>query len=534
MTSLFHWFDDSRTPAHSSRDRRAESLRRRQGFHRRARLEALEPRMMLSWTVLTYLDADNNLESSGVLNVNQMETVGSTDSVKIAVQMDRSPGYDTTNGNWTDARRALIVYDTNTSTMTSLQGSNYQSIGEVNMGAQNTLTDFIRWGVANFPADHYVLNLWDHGGGLSGACWDDSSGTDHLTVHEIGAAIAAAGTHIDVLGFDACETGMAEVRHEVSAVVDVLVASEADIPGNGFPYDKFLADVKANPAMTAAQLGTAIVERYGQTYGASQTLSATNLANESALLSSLNNFAVAAQNAAEWRTITLARFTSASFTDPSYRDLGSLLSYVGSHAANSTLRSAAVAASSQYQASIISNFSGSAARGTGLSVYLPRPRSAIRSDYTAGNFRFVADSQWDEFLVRYTTRAPAVAAERFIPRGPTQRPEVLPPVEIHAGDLPASLAGTASPLATTTDAGRAGRFTDTTVQPVANAADGIAPVDLGGAAFTEARLESVSLDTSARNEKTEPVSATAADRLFADDRTWVGHSFEADSALRDA
>ena len=479
---------------------------------------------MLSWTVLTYLDADNNLESYGVLNVNQMESVGSTDAVKIAVQMDRIPGYDTTNGNWTETRRALILQDANTSTMTSFSGSNYQSLGELDMGAQQTLTDFIRWGVTNFPADHYVLDLWDHGGGLSGACWDDTNSSNNLTVHEIGAAIAASGAHIDVLGFDACETGMAEVRHEVSGMVDVVVASEADIPGNGWAYDKFLADLKANPSMTAAQLGTAIVQRYGQTYGSGQTLCATSLSNESALISSLNNFAVAAQNAGEWLTITLARFNSAYFSNTNYRDLGTFLSFVGSHARNSNLRSAATAAFAQYQASIISNFSGAAAHGTGFSIYLPRPRTGIGSDYTAANFRFVTDSQWDEFLTRYVSRAPTTAAERSLPRRPTDKPDPTIQLQIRETDLPAYLSGKTDTAETTA------RATDTAERSGASGAEAIVAVDLGRASLAGTRVEARALDRSGRTEE-EPVSAAAADRLFAEQTAWTGQSFEADTVL---
>ena len=40
-----------------------------------ARLEMLESRLLLAadWTYLVYLDADNNLETDGLINVNQME-----------------------------------------------------------------------------------------------------------------------------------------------------------------------------------------------------------------------------------------------------------------------------------------------------------------------------------------------------------------------------------------------------------------------------------------------------------------------------
>ena len=57
------------------------------------------------------------------------------------------------------------------------------------MGDGVTLTDFINDAVAAHPADHYALIIWNHGGGLSGTAWDDSSGNDNLTLPEMLAAV---------------------------------------------------------------------------------------------------------------------------------------------------------------------------------------------------------------------------------------------------------------------------------------------------------------------------------------------------------
>ena len=43
------------------------------------------------WTVMVYLDADNNLESAGIDDINEMEIVGSTTEVNVVVQVDRIP-----------------------------------------------------------------------------------------------------------------------------------------------------------------------------------------------------------------------------------------------------------------------------------------------------------------------------------------------------------------------------------------------------------------------------------------------------------
>ena len=77
------------------------------------------------------------------------------------------------------------------------------------MGNPATLTDFIQWAVTNYPANHYLLDLWDHGDGIGGVCEDESS-ESILSLSDVRQAITRAGTHMDVIGFDACLMAMAE------------------------------------------------------------------------------------------------------------------------------------------------------------------------------------------------------------------------------------------------------------------------------------------------------------------------------------
>lgn len=36
------------------------------------------------------------------------------------------------------------------------------------MGQPSTLSDFINWGVSEFPARKYAIILWDHGSSING------------------------------------------------------------------------------------------------------------------------------------------------------------------------------------------------------------------------------------------------------------------------------------------------------------------------------------------------------------------------------
>jgi hypothetical protein len=40
-----------------------------------------------------------------------------------------------------------------------------EDLGEANMGDGNVLGEFVRWSMFNYPAERYMLVLWDHGDG---------------------------------------------------------------------------------------------------------------------------------------------------------------------------------------------------------------------------------------------------------------------------------------------------------------------------------------------------------------------------------
>src|SRR6056297_932537 len=116
------------------------------------------------WTVMVYLDADNNLESAGIDDINEMEAIGSDENVNIVVQMDRIDGYDSSNGDWTSTRRYYIEKDSN-GYDSNIISTMEEDLGEVNMGKEETVKNFIDWSVQNYPADRYFIIFWNHGGG---------------------------------------------------------------------------------------------------------------------------------------------------------------------------------------------------------------------------------------------------------------------------------------------------------------------------------------------------------------------------------
>jgi len=49
-----------------------------------------------------------------------------------------------------------------------------ENLPDADMGSTGTLTNFLRYGAENYPADHRVFVFWDHGGGsAAGVCADE-------------------------------------------------------------------------------------------------------------------------------------------------------------------------------------------------------------------------------------------------------------------------------------------------------------------------------------------------------------------------
>ncbi|HEY9701387.1 MAG TPA: clostripain-related cysteine peptidase, partial [Allocoleopsis sp.] len=283
-----------------------------------------------------------------------------------------------------------------------------------NMGAQNSLVDFANWSMSNYRANNYAMVLWNHGGGYSGIAWDDTNNGDRLELSEVSGALGSLSSSISVLGTDACLMGMVEFAHQIRNNASVLVASEELIPGEGWNYTTLLTDLTGNSSMTANQLGTAMVNRYGQFYGSQgnngieETLSAINLvnlrnSNPNNLSATLSQFATTFMNNStsnDRNRLSIHRNSASSFeSNPNNRDLGTILSrVVNDTTMTSSIRTAAQTALNAYNSLIIQNYSSINQRATGMAIYFQARGSSVDSYYNRNNLSFANDTTGDEFL----------------------------------------------------------------------------------------------------------------------------------------
>ncbi len=112
-----------------------------------------------AWTVMVYIDGDNNLEDYVVKDIEtELSALGSNASVNVVAIADRGPGYDTSRGDWQTTK---VYYCTQG--MLADAASAVADWGERNMGDPQTLMDFVAWAKTNYPATNYLLAFWDHG-----------------------------------------------------------------------------------------------------------------------------------------------------------------------------------------------------------------------------------------------------------------------------------------------------------------------------------------------------------------------------------
>jgi len=288
------------------------------------------------WTVLIFLNADNNLERFGYGDIRELEKVGSTSDVDVVVQFD----WLATKGT---KRLHIEKTDLEYKSTTEIHSTVIEEMPEQDMGATKTFIDFVVWGMKNYPAENYNIIVWNHGSGWDkeeillatrGISYDDTSG-NHMRTTEFADAvdqiIATTGNRIAILAFDACLMAMAEIADSLSGMVDFLVASEETIPGDGFAYDDLLQafERRGSNDRSARSFLKDMIKTYGDSYTTgsqgtnSVTLSALDLSKLELLKKRLNAWVdlVPAKAELTKKDFLEAARQSQYYAEDEYRDL---------------------------------------------------------------------------------------------------------------------------------------------------------------------------------------------------------------------
>jgi len=162
------------------------------------------------WTTLYYIDSDYSGGYTDPLQQIFIDEIASTSQVNVVVIQDKlnEPAY--------------VYYIDENHNISVLQ-----ELGEVNMADWQVLRDFISFGKQNYPADRYLLWVYDHGGAWKGACLDETNNHNSIGIQMDGYQKALTETGgVDLIVFLACLMGSIEVVYELRDLVDVVVGSE--------------------------------------------------------------------------------------------------------------------------------------------------------------------------------------------------------------------------------------------------------------------------------------------------------------------
>ncbi|MFA6583484.1 MAG: clostripain-related cysteine peptidase [Elusimicrobiaceae bacterium] len=361
------------------------------------------------WTIMVYMNGKNNLEPDAFRNFFQMEAVGSNPNVNVVVQFGRTAAYSTLDGAWTGCRRYLIEQHVDTDTISTPFLS---STSVCDMGDYNDAIDFFNWGKTNYPADHYMAVLWNHGSGWSKSraqsrtraiSYDDETG-HHINTPQMKDIMSAIG-HTDIYGSDACLMQTMEVVYELKDYIDYIVGSQELEPSEGYEYHDFLNAVNASDFSPQA-VAQAVVDTYIAQYTDEVTQSYVQSSALAGLAARLDTL-VSSMTAANEPSLALTAATSTfSYGYGSYglHDLVAFASGVAENTDNADVRTAALDVVAYTTGSVVLY---NAARGVnyensnGLSIYLPNSYSVTGYN----ELDFAQDTGWQQFIYWMTNYA---------------------------------------------------------------------------------------------------------------------------------
>jgi hypothetical protein len=257
-----------------------------------------------------------------------------------------------------------------------------------NMGKAETLTDFLKWGIAKYPAKQYGLVMWNHGSGsVKGFGADEWFDHDMLTLPEMKKAFTdaqkATKARFEWIGFDACLMATIETASTLAPFGNFLTASEELEPGHGWEYTSIINAINSKPAIKGNELGSKIMQSFkahAEQEGTSAeiTLSTIQLNQVKSLVDALNGLFAKLQSKLKHPTdywlLAQARRETEGFGRGSTPEDNTDMADVGDWAKE--VRKLAPAESDRVLAALRKAVVGSitsdiAPQATGLSLYFP-------------------------------------------------------------------------------------------------------------------------------------------------------------------
>jgi hypothetical protein len=261
--------------------------------------------MSTQWKMIVYIAADNSLYEDALVSLHQITQASRLSDVEILVQFDGPTAELSSRYKCEGGRKTLY----------------WQAAEGYTDDRRTRLDDFLTSTVDSTAEKKKIfLVLWGHGAGMDhvyvykggkphpstdsppkndGAAQSESGlsdepmvpaewgngGNANLYVKDIdlkgilGNFATKNGGPIDILGFDACLLGFAEICHEMRGSVSRIVASDEELPKGSWPYDLILSDLTKFPGMDPDTLSALIIGRFMERYSEAGNQMRTSLSS---------------------------------------------------------------------------------------------------------------------------------------------------------------------------------------------------------------------------------------------------------------
>ena len=209
------------------------------------------------WTVLLYINGDNNLASWKLDMLTEIVRAGgSTADVNFVALLDLRDIWAVRGRIRGSSFLPFAGMDLD------VPEGQFGILGGVNMAAAATLRDFITWGVSYYPAERYILVVSAHGDSWKGVGPDDSHqaiyGEDFLYMNEFSEALA--GQSFEIIWFaDTCLMAGMEVAYQLRPHSRYLIAYEESPRSGDSPMMQFATLLRDEPAIATLSLGSSIL-----------------------------------------------------------------------------------------------------------------------------------------------------------------------------------------------------------------------------------------------------------------------------------
>ena len=233
-----------------------------------------------SYTIMIYM-CGSDLESDSGLATGDIKEILSVSNqpsgVNIIIETGGASSWYSTYGISKDnleryhvANRQLIKDDT---------------LSKADMSAQGTFESFLEWGLTEYPAQKTGVILWNHGGGMTGVCYDENynGGYGTLTAAEVRSGVGNVFNNIgrtdklEWIGYDACLMQVADIASVNADYFNYMIAAEESESGYGWDYDTFLPTLYNNPSTATSTILAKICDTFITSTGGSKSSNANTL-----------------------------------------------------------------------------------------------------------------------------------------------------------------------------------------------------------------------------------------------------------------